>query len=271
MSYITNNSSTECPYLFIFSKQKLLVMKDSSGCSIPEHHHIEKLDIDTGSAIETGELHGRPCYAMEVEEIDLANSKYLLNDMRILFNILDEETFSAAFKAMHLLSFNSIRQFCSVCGSKASLTTDEEISKKCQNCGRVEYPNISPAIIVAITKGNKILLARNANFLTDFYSVLAGYVEPGESLEECVKREVKEEVGIEIEKVKYFGSQPWAFSNSLMIGFTAEYKTGDIEVDGVEISEAEWFSVDELPKIPGKISIAYRLINDFVEKQKKEI
>jgi NAD+ diphosphatase len=101
------------------------------------------------------------------------------------------------------------------------------------------------------------------------YSVLAGFVEPGESLEEAVAREVKEEVGIDVKDIKYFGSQPWPFPHSLMIGFTATYAGGEISLDDSEIEDADWFRADHLPQIPGKISIARKLIDWFVEKQEK--
>lgn len=123
------------------------------------------------------------------------------------------------------------------------------------------HPRISPAIIVAITRGREILLAKGINFQGDFYSVLAGFVEPGETFEECVQREVGEEVGLKVKNIKYFGSQPWPFPDSLMVGFTAEYASGNINIDEKEILDAEWFTAEQLPLIPGVGSIARRLID----------
>ena len=125
---------------------------------------------------------------------------------------------------------------------------------------------MSPAIIVAVVKGDRILLARAARFADQMYSVLAGFVEPGESLEDCVRREVREEVGVEVRNIRYFGSQPWLFPNSLMVAFTADYAGGEISVDNREIVDAAWFKTEGLPPIPGKISIARRLIDWFVER-----
>jgi NAD+ diphosphatase len=116
----------------------------------------------------------------------------------------------------------------------------------------VNYPRLSPAIIVAVVRGEQILLAHSPRFPEDFYSVLAGFVEPGETLEDCVRREVFEEVGISVKNIRYFGSQPWPFPDSLMLGFTAEYADGEIKEDGVEISHADWFSPDRLPQLPPK-------------------
>ena len=130
----------------------------------------------------------------------------------------------------------------------------------------LHYPRLSPAIIVAVINDNRILLAHADRFASGLYSVLAGFVEPGEAFEECVKREVKEEVGIMVKNIRYFGSQPWPFPNSLMVGFTADYDSGKISIDGIEIKDAGWFKANDLPRIPGKISIARRLIDWFVER-----
>jgi NAD+ diphosphatase len=137
----------------------------------------------------------------------------------------------------------------------------------CPNCGNVIFPVICPAIIVAIEKEGKILLARNSRFPKGRYSVLAGFVEPGESLEDTVKREVMEEVSIEVDRIRYFGSQPWPFPHSLMLGFTAEWESGEICVDGIEIAHADWFGPDELPNTPSTRSISGRLIRNFIQKQ----
>ena len=127
------------------------------------------------------------------------------------------------------------------------------------------FPRISPAVIVLVERDGQVLLARSPRFTANFYSVLAGFVEPGETLEDTVHREIEEEVGIKIRNVRYFGSQPWPFPDSLMIGFTAEYESGEIRIDKAEISEAGWFYPENLPAIPGKISIARRLIDWFIE------
>ncbi|MFH1481427.1 MAG: NAD(+) diphosphatase, partial [Pseudomonadota bacterium] len=128
------------------------------------------------------------------------------------------------------------------------------------------YPRLSPAIIVAVLKNDQILLAHSQRFPGQFYSVLAGFVEPGETLEECVQREVHEEVGITVKNIRYFGSQPWPFPDSLMIAFTAEYAGGEIRIDKSELTDAGWFSADHLPAVPSRISIARQLIDWFSEK-----
>jgi NAD+ diphosphatase len=135
----------------------------------------------------------------------------------------------------------------------------------CIECGLVNYPTISPAIIVAVIMGSQILLARSHRFHTGFYSVLAGFIEYGETFEQCVRREVKEEVGIDVGNIRYFASQPWPFPNTLMVGFTADYAGGVVTADKVEIADARWFKADNLPAIPPKGTIARQLIDWFVE------
>ena len=144
-------------------------------------------------------------------------------------------------------------------------------AKECEECGRFDFPRISPAIIVLIEKGDALLLARSTRFPGSFFSVLAGFVEPGESLEEAVHREVKEETGILVKDIEYFGSQPWPFPDSLMIGFTAQYASGEIRIDGEEIAEAGWYKSHSLPQIPGKLSIARQLIDWFVARHSQDI
>src|SRR5271157_1821576 len=130
---------------------------------------------------------------------------------------------------------------------------DHERARLCEKCGYIAYPRISPAVIVAVVREGKLLLARASRFRTNFYSVLAGFVEPGESAEECLKREVMEETGIKVKNIKYFGSQPWPFPDSLMLAYTAEYVSGEIKVDGREILEAGWYKPGEFPVMPGRM------------------
>lgn len=137
-------------------------------------------------------------------------------------------------------------------------------AKECPGCRFLSFPRISPAVIVLVEKENRVLLARVKRFTTELYSVLAGFVEPGETLEETVRREVAEETGIKVKNIRYFGSQPWPFPDSLMIGFTADYESGEIKIDETEIADAGWYDPDRLPIIPGKISIARELIDWFV-------
>jgi NAD+ diphosphatase len=145
-----------------------------------------------------------------------------------------------------------------------------ERAKRCPQCGLLHFPRLAPAIIVLIERGDRLLLARARRFPTAMYSVLAGFVEPGESLEEAVAREVKEEVGLSLRDIRYFGSQPWPFPDSLMIGFTAEYADGVVMVDNNEILDARWFGAEDMPEIPGKVSISRALIDHFLARARKK-
>ncbi len=183
---------------------------------------------------------------------------------RNLYGRVDETTFGIAGRAVAIAEWDWTHRYCGRCGSPTTLVAGER-ARRCSNCRLPFYPRLSPAVIVLIRRGEQALLARNATFPRPWFSTLAGFVEPGESLEEAVIREVKEEVGIDVDDVRYFGSQPWPFGRSLMIGFTAKYAGGEVRADGTEIAEARWFDRDELPEVPPKLSIARKLIDAWVQ------
>lgn len=162
-------------------------------------------------------------------------------------------------------TYNWVRRtkFCGICGTLNAMDKDEGC-KLCPRCGEKNYPYLFPAVIVLIVRDDRILLAHNVNFPGDMHSVIAGFVDLGESLEDTVIREVREEVGIEIKNIEYFSSQNWGFTSSLMLGFKAEYSSGDIKVDGIEIDRAGWFSIHDLPELPPKHSIGRALVDSFV-------
>ena len=187
-------------------------------------------------------------------------------DFRSLFFEMDGNLFAAACKAKQIAFWESHSRFCPSCGTPTTLLTD--IAKKCPTCGYEIYPPISPAIIVRIERGDdEILLVHAKNFRGDYYGLVAGFVETGETLEECVRREVYEETGLEISDLKYFASQSWPFPSGLMLGFTAKYAGGDIKIQEEELSDARFFKRGSLPAVPDKMSIARRLIDDWVERK----
>jgi NAD+ diphosphatase len=176
--------------------------------------------------------------------------------------------FWIAGRAFQIMDWDRNHQFCGFCGSPTRDKVEERV-RICPRCGQLHYPRISPAVIVAVTRDEEILLARAHRFPQAMYSVIAGFVEPGESLEHCVHREIKEEAGITVKNLRYFGSQSWPFPNSLMVAFTAEYDEGQLTIDSSEISDAGWYSVDRLPRIPDKVSIARKLIDWFIDQQRR--
>lgn len=249
---------------FIFSGYNLLVQAKGEQLSVPFVRDAVSFEVRPVRERCFGELDGAPCYEAECAPGAEAPEGMSFEGLRSLFGRLDASLFRLAGRALQLMDWDRTHQFCSRCGH-ATAEKEDETAKICPSCGYVSFPVVSPAVIVAVTREQEILLARASRFPQAMYSVLAGFVEPGESLEECVRREVKEEVGVEVTDIRYFGSQPWPFPHSLMIGFTAEYAGGEITMDGREIVDAGWFQADNLPLIPGKISIARKLIDWFLE------
>lgn len=212
--------------------------------------------------IYIGMLDQKKIYALSLdEEIKSTNMSFIsLGD---LMHILDKNMLALAGRALQLVEFETNNKYCGKCGNLTKPLNDR--GKKCTFCEVIVYPRISPAIIVMIRKEKKILMAKSSTFKPDqFKTLIAGFVEPGESLEHSVKREVREEVGIEIKNISYFASQPWPFPNSLMIGFFADYACGDINVDGKEILDAAWIGKDEIGEY-NKISIAGCLLHQFLK------
>jgi len=174
---------------------------------------------------------------------------------------LSAEELQAARFASHLLFWDRNTRFCGVCGAPTTDKPDER-AKLCTDpsCNAVFYPKISPAVIVAILDKDRILLAHNRRFVSKFYSLIAGFVEIGESLEDCVHREVREEVGVEVTNIRYFGSQPWPTPDSLMIGFLADYAGGEVQIQDDELHDARWFSPPDMPQLPPSDSIARKIL-----------
>jgi NAD+ diphosphatase len=206
--------------------------------------------------IRLGIYRERPLFIMER---DNPPEKLLSLPFRPILGHLNPELFRAAMLGYHLVQWIANSRFCGRCGKENSFHHREK-ARVCPDCGLVTFPRISPAVITAVKKDDRILLAHNKNFAAPVYSLIAGFVEPGESLEEAVAREISEEVGIEVKNIRYVSSQPWPFPDSLMLGFTAEWSSGEISPDGIEISDAGWFNRDDHPQLPLKGSIALSII-----------
>jgi NAD+ diphosphatase len=252
---------------FIFDKNKILIDCTNGACIIPDDDTIAACGITPIGNLFLGSLGDRNCFAAQWPPGQLAPEPYAWLDLRVLLDTISEELFWIAGLANQLLDWERSHRFCGGCGQPTADRADER-AKQCPACGLINYPRLSPAIIVAVVKGDKLLLARNRRFRGSFFSVLAGFVEPGETLEACVRREIREEVGLAVDNIRYFGSQPWPFPNSLMVGFVADYARGKIQVDNDELVEADWFSAHQLPQVPSRISIARQLIDWFVNSQK---
>ncbi len=253
---------------FAFQNNNLLVEVVDSKTVVPYVVDLEEVGFDPVRTQYLGLLNDTPCFSAELPLNAPWPEKANFSDLRRLHGVLDPDFLKAAVTAIQVVNWDQTFQYCGRCGTPTEVRGGER-AKVCPACGLINFPRIAPAIMAAVIKEDQILLANGRDFPANFFSVLAGFAEPGETLEECISREVKEEVGIDVKNIRYFGSQPWPFPNSLMIAFTAEYQGGDITVDGEEIKTADWFPADKLPFRPdSRISISGQLIDWFEQEFK---
>lgn len=266
---ITPPTANHAPsFWLIFRGADLLVMDEGETATLPQ----SSLDLQFLRQHYLGRIDGEAacihCFAAEVTEEAETPDGMQFTGLRQLFTRLPTDHLWLAGRAVQIIDWDRTHQFCSRCATPNEIL-EHERAKKCPNCGLVTYPRISPAIIVRVDRVidgvPHLLLARNGRWRRGWYSVLAGFVEPGETLEQCVHREVFEEAGLRLKNVRYFGSQPWPFPNSLMVAFTAEYASGDIVLEEEELEDADWFTIDNLPNLPSSMSIARQMVDDFVQ------
>ncbi|MBN1983144.1 MAG: NAD(+) diphosphatase [Chitinivibrionales bacterium] len=267
-SVVGHQNSVDLFSYFFCIQQDMVVLTGESA--IPSGTMCRDAGLIQGrDAIFLGMADERACFAVELPKEIVLPPTLIFCSMRQTFRVVGQELFRIIGFARSIIDWNRNFKFCGACGRPTENLTGER-AKICPTCGLTSYPRISPAIIVSVTDGPKILLARSQKFqIATMYSVLAGFVEPSESLEECVSREVMEEVSLQIRDIRYFGSQSWPFPDSLMIGFTAEYAGNDIVVDTKELVDARWFPYNQLPQIPQPPSMAWKLIDWFVRENSK--
>lgn len=252
-------------YAFIFSGPEILLINDG----LPRVSDIPGLETLDEGTVYLGTLGDSSClaaYAKTKETFAVPEAAGFF-PLRTNLSLLGTEEAAAAGFASHILHWHNKSRYCGVCGSRMGWLGRER-AKHCEECGNTEFPRISPAIIIGIEKEGQILLAHNKRFPDGRYSVLAGFMEPGETIEETAAREVFEEVGIRIKNIKYLASQSWSFPDSLMIGLTAEWAEGDITPDGIEIEHAGWFTPEKFPAIPDHRTIARKIIDEYAKKNK---
>jgi len=209
---------------------------------------------------------GRPWAVIEVDRACEPPPGHEFHHLKSLLDTLPVATRSLAARALELLEFDRSHRFCGQCGAPTALVTRPAPMRRCTNpdCGREHYPRVSPVVIVAVERGSEILLGRSPHFPPGLYSALAGFVDAGESAEQAVHREIHEETGLRIGKLRYFASQPWPFPHALMLGYQAEYEGGDIVCAPDEIEDARFFHVDALPAVfPTRYAMANLLLRDF--------
>jgi len=259
--FLSVEESEHGAWILVLQDKKLLMKKIDNKFYIPNRAELTDILPRDGKTEYIGYYDDHDCYSIRLNELPIQIGNLELVDFnKITDSSGDPGLFILAGAANHILHWNSVNLYCGRCGHETSDKKDERV-KVCTNCGNLIYPRISPATITAIFREDQILLAHNRNFGHNLYSLIAGFVEPGETLEQCVEREIQEEVGIRVKNVKYFGSQPWSFPDSLMMAFTAEYESGEIVVDNNEILDAGWYNADCLPTIPSTDSVAGKIIH----------
>ncbi len=260
-------SPGDAPLVFAFRGRELLVTPEGA---LPAVEQIDALGLEAVRRQYVGALHGKHCYSLELAPKIPPPGALEFRDLRMLFGRLDPEHHAVAGRAVQIVEWDRTHQFCGACGEK---TVQNEIdrSRQCPVCQFPMYPRLAPSMIVAVEREGEILLGRSPHFPPGIYSVLAGFVEPGESAEESVIREVYEETRIVVGDVRYFGSQPWPYPNSLMLGYTAKYVSGEIDTTEDELEDAKWCHPDDMPNtFPGNISISQWLLNDFLERARSK-
>ncbi|MBE0665639.1 MAG: NAD(+) diphosphatase [Chrysiogenales bacterium] len=249
-------------FWFIFRAGKLLV---TTSAGLPDPPGIamgERPPLPVSDRHFVGLLDGVACWVASCNDIE-PPAGFVFETLRGLFNHLPDNLLAVAGRGAQVVEFHRTHCHCGVCAALTELD-DFGRARRCKACGEITYPRIAPAMMVLVKRdtghGRELLLAKGARFAT-IYSALAGFVEPSESVEDCVHRETFEEVGIRVCNLRYFGSQGWPFPHSLMIAFTADHESGDIACQAGEILDAQWFPTGNLPELPSRFSIARRLIN----------
>ena len=248
----------------VFQGGRVLVVEEAATQPFPVLRDAAWLGMDELAREYLGQLGGRGVFAVSVPETAVPPAGYRFDDLRRLLGQADDLLFAIAGRAFQVLEWERNHRFCGRCGVPTESHPLGERSRVCPACRLSSYPRINPCVIVAVTRGDEILLARAQRFTRPMFSTLAGFVEAGESAEETLHREVLEEVGVTVTNLRYFGSQSWPFPNNLMLGFHAEYAGGELVIQEDEIAEAGFFRFDDLPPIPPAGSIAHALIQDFV-------
>jgi NAD+ diphosphatase len=266
------------PVVFAYLGQELVVAETGNLVSLPRKSELEARGMTVGHSLVVGSLDGEDCLVATLDpsarerllvsnEVASSAARFSLRGLRSMFGAVDEAVFAAAGLAAQLAHFDDTSRHCGKCGTPLVWKVDER-GKHCPLCDRDVYPHVSPCAIVLVVDQARdaVLLTRGARFPKGMYGLVAGFVEPAESIEECAAREVLEETGIRIDSIDYAGSQPWPFPSQLMVGFVARYASGDIVVEPKELEDARWFTRDAMPILPPPVSIARRLIDRWLAK-----
>jgi len=260
------NVNPETALWLVLYRSQLLVKKTPEKTEIPTWAEIQHCAAQIERQHYLGTKDGQHCYVVELGHIQNIPQTLQFYALRELFNDLSDEQFLVAGTGIQVINWDKNHQYCGRCGVKMQ-TAQSERAKRCPRCHLVNYPRISPAMIVIITRGEEVLLSRSPHFRPEVYSVQAGFVEAGESVEQTVEREIMEEVGLKVKNIRYFGSQQWPFPSSLMLAFTAEYESGELQINHDELEDGGWYHFSQLPKSPTQKSIAWKMLQWFIQQQ----
>jgi NAD+ diphosphatase len=264
---------------FVFYNGQLLLLQQGDALQVPEGneppvtvpdgHQVHEVTMNDGVKVKTYEIDEETTKLLRSVreggcEANGEVGQWTLIGLRDSFNYIPLEDYLCGGKAAQILYWDKHSRFCPTCG--VPTVQETPIMKKCPQCGLEMYPPIATAIIVLIQKGDEILLVHNRAFKRDYYGLVAGFLEAGENLEQCVRREVMEETGLTIKNLQYFGSQTWPYPSGLMVGFTAEYDSGNIKLQEDELTAGAFYNRENLPHIPQKMSIARKLIDWWLTK-----
>lgn len=245
---------------------RVLLLEDAGAIPFPLLRSFGLTGLDPLARHYLGTLDGRHVFAVALAADTAAPPGMYFEDLRRLLVVPEPLLFGLAGRARQVLDWAVDHRFCGRCGTATQWHAADRATV-CTACGHTQYPRLAPCVIVLVTRGNEVLLARSPQFPPGLFSTLAGFIEAGENVEEALVREVQEEVGVRIGNARYIGSQIWPFPHSLMLGFHADWLAGEIAVDGDEIVEADWFPLDGLPMVPPAGSISRRLIDDWADRQ----
>lgn len=262
--------SPKMSYWFVFQNDQMLLVGQNHEQLLLTQDLIAHFSFTFVRQYSLGTMDQTEFFCAEISASDVLPPDVKLVSLRQALEMLDAEWYNAAAKAYSIINWDRNHQFCGRCSTQTEYRATP-FERICPACQLVFYPRISPSIIVLIQNGDQLLMARGHHFLPGIYGLIAGFVEAGETLEDAVHREVKEEVGIKVKNLRYFGSQSWPFPDSLMIGFMADYVSGDLKIDPVEIESAGWYRYDQLPGYPSfRLGIARKLIDAYVDEQVKK-
>lgn len=271
MAFIDSPKIFECKNNFIFREKEILVVSSDENLNgsnpdsvkLPSDYIINRcLEFNSGSDWFIDTVTDSAVLELQTDEPDPSGCKAI--PIRQYFSCVSTEQAALAARQKAFVNWRASNRYCSLCGSRLE-THETETAKKCRRCGNLVYPRIEPCIIVLVSKGDELLLARHKNRNQNMYACIAGFIEAGETIEQAVHREVMEETGIKIKNLVYKGSQGWPFPDQLMLAFTAEYESGEIRIQEDELTEAKWIKRTELPEVvsPAPGSVAHKLINNL--------